>query len=673
MSDSPVTAAARPAALRWTTRFAAATWAASAGLVLIFALFWRMFYAPPHAFWAVATTGTVLLAGVLTILAGIYQLIRGPKRVLTGAVILLGTTPIVCLAMFFLSLYLKAGYRQPIRFSASTRIVLFWAESVGDLEARWRYPRWTLGRHVMLYDDSQTLPPAQLVAQMDDYIEQISAHLRVPVPSGTARWVRGPLLGKHGIALMSWAVCDVGEPVGELTSFDRHEVAHVVMAMMGNADQDPPMLLAEGWAESQSKDREDLILRLAQELEQGTNYSLQELVGPDWYGRSVGPVYHHGGPLVVYLMEHYGPEEFFRFYHGVRPATFPADCQRILGDPWPEVERQFWEWLVAEAAKLNAARGTTEPPPSQTSDNVELAESVDPKHWQAIVAGYRAARPERPPIPDPCAFAVDRTDTVPRTDSGSRPGTYRETWQTVIDGDKAWQLHSIQPQGTEEATLEKADSSAIYRVSAGGHVARMDMHGYSSAARDGVRENWDQFASFADLGYYLPVEPKSHFRGVISINAIRPPATPAESLWEIDYVQRLPDGAGEITYHLRIDASADWLVESYRNASANERTECRNTLGTLFAHAAAIESTACTETDQGAWTMQLRLRELNSLEAQQVRNEVEAIARRGPTRDWRELLLRPLTLAIAWPAIGLMLLGLALVRNDRKIGEPEED
>jgi hypothetical protein len=56
-----------------------------------------------------------------------------------------------------------------------------------------------------------------------------------------------------------------------------------------------------------------------------------------------------------------------------------------------------------------------------------------------------------------------------------------------------------------------------------------------------------------------------------------------------------------------------------------------------------------------------------------VREQVEAIARRGPTRDWGDLLLRPMTLAIAWPAIGLLLLGYARVQNGRRISEPEEE
>ena len=100
-----------------------------------------------------------------------------------------------------------------------------------------------------------------------------------------------------------------------------------------------------------------MIFTLDQKAETGPTYSLQELVGPDWYGRSDGPAYDHGGPLCVYLMEHYGVEKFLALYHGVRHATFMIDSERILGDTWKVVEDNFWKWLPSEAAKIKAERG----------------------------------------------------------------------------------------------------------------------------------------------------------------------------------------------------------------------------------------------------------------------------------------------------------------------------
>lgn len=676
MSDSLSNASARSDPLWWTFRFAVATWVAAAGLVLIFALFWRMSYAPPHAAWAIATTGAVLLAGVLTAFTGIWQFVRGPRRLLTAAVVLLGTTSIVWGATFLASLYLQAVGRESISINAPTRMAMFWFASLADAEARWRYPRWTQGRHVVLLDDGQTPEPEKMVKQMDEHIEQMADRLGTSVPTEPARWVRGKLLGQGGRALYSWAVCDVGGEHGELTRLDKHEVAHVLMTMAGNSDQYPPMLFAEGWAESQSKDRAEMILNLAQQLERGTNYSLQELISPEWYGRSYGPVYNHGGPLVVYLMEHYGPEKFFSLYHGVRPETFSADSERILGDSWPVVEEQFWEWLAAEADQIAAAREEPEAVSSMTADDVQLAESVDPEHWQTIVAGYRAAWQNRPPMPDACAFAVERTETVPPGDPGRQPGTYEENNQGVIEGEDLWQRTSYLPAGFVYAWLAKSGPSAIYVVSPDGRITRTDLSKHYPSPQDNFRENWHQFANSADLGRYLPVDPQRYFPSShLRITSIRPPDTPEDSLWGIDYlILRNPEDADEkrSPRRLRVDASADWCVVSDVDTEGIPRRESHNKLGKFFGRTTAVESTTRAESEKGLWTTQVRLRELEPVEVRAVREEVEAIARRGPTRDWRDLLLRPLTLAVAWPALGLLLLGVALVRDGCRIGTPHE-
>src|SRR5262249_46371673 len=148
----------------------------------------------------------------------------------------------------------------------------------------------------------------------------------------------------------------------------------------------------------------EMIATLARWRQDSVTYSLQELVEPDWYGRSYGPVYTHGGPLVVDLREHYGPAEFLSLYHGVRQATFAADCERILGDSWPTVDKQFWVWLMKEWTNIQAAPGKLMTG-SHTADDVELAESVSRDDWRTIVDGYRAAWPKRPPIPKAYAYA----------------------------------------------------------------------------------------------------------------------------------------------------------------------------------------------------------------------------------------------------------------------------
>lgn len=150
---------------RTLLKFAIATWSASAALIILFAFFWRLAYTPPHAIWAIVTTGAVGTLGALPVAIGVWQFIKGPRRLLAAAIVLLGTTPIVWFSMFVLALYLQTTNRQPTTYNAAVRTIAFWADSIADVEARWCYPRWTDGQHVTLLDDNRAPEPAKLVAE----------------------------------------------------------------------------------------------------------------------------------------------------------------------------------------------------------------------------------------------------------------------------------------------------------------------------------------------------------------------------------------------------------------------------------------------------------------------------------------------------------------------------
>jgi hypothetical protein len=654
MNDSHLIASTTSASLVWPIRFAVATWLAATVLVAVFALFWRMAYAPPHAFWAVTTTGTLLAAGGLTVISGMRSFFRRPRRASAAAVVVLGTTPIVWGAAYFATLYLQTTNREPLSLGTPTRIVAFWAESAADLEARWRYPRWTPGRHLLLLDDGKTSQPQPLVDAMDAHIEQMAATLGTQLPAGRLRWVRGRLLGQGGRALVSWAICDTKDNPPGLTSLDRHEVAHVVIMALGGVDQEPPMLLVEGWAESQSKDRADMIQALAWRRDDDRAYSLDELIGPNWYGLSKGPAYDHGGPFVIYLMEYYGPKKFLELYHGVRQTTFRADCERILGDSWAKVEEQFWAWLAAEAAALN--KSAVQNDVDDAADRVVLAESVDPADWRAIVDGYRSAWSRRPAVPVEGAFALERTSTGGRDNSQAVVTNHDSTTQCLIDSDEARQLDVYPPRGITFCSVATKESSVTYRLGVDGVVVESDRRRGGDYVRSAVHDFWDQMTNAVDLGHYLPVDADRPFRLQMRINAIRLPLV-GESQWEIEYSAKPPEEPAERQYKLRCDAAADWCVVSEENHTAKERNVSRHQLGTIFGRVTAIDTKRETKNAEGEWKVQLRLREMGDAESQQMRATVNDIVRRGAMRSWSKALARPISLAIAWPVVGLVLAG----------------
>src|SRR5262249_35042569 len=136
-------------------------------------------------------------------------------------------------------------------------------------------------------------------------------------------------------------------------SVDRHELAHAVLHQRLAPDADPPALLSEGWAESQSGPSPARLALGAVESRrrwQGrvgpdghTRPYLRELVGPSCYHQIDSRTYDVGGAFVDSLLRRYGMMRFLRLYFTCRQGTFESDCRTILGDGFDDLERGFWE------------------------------------------------------------------------------------------------------------------------------------------------------------------------------------------------------------------------------------------------------------------------------------------------------------------------------------------
>ena len=97
---------------------------------------------------------------------------------------------------------------------AFVRVAAVWGSSIFDVQAWWRYPSWTRGRHAVLIDDGRSPSPEKLAAEMDRHIQAMADLLGQPVPNKEFPWVRGSLFGFNGRALFLWAICaqvDAGE------------------------------------------------------------------------------------------------------------------------------------------------------------------------------------------------------------------------------------------------------------------------------------------------------------------------------------------------------------------------------------------------------------------------------------------------------------------------------
>jgi hypothetical protein len=230
--------------------------------------------------------------------------------------------------------------------------------SVMELQARYGYSHRLETEHlVMIYDDRVTTPERDAEA-MEKHVARLVNVTGLPLRE-KIYWVRGELIGMGRMAVSGLALGSSHSPRDWVSadhpqnlSVDRHELAHAVLHQAYKPDTNPPTLLVEGWAESQSgratPELASSALESRAEWRARTNGGhqasyLKELVGPARYHHIDGPVYSVGGALADFLLRKYGVERFLKLYFTCTPETFEADWRRSFGADLDAVESDFWK------------------------------------------------------------------------------------------------------------------------------------------------------------------------------------------------------------------------------------------------------------------------------------------------------------------------------------------
>ena len=342
--------------------------------------------------WHVVNPNPILAVGlmvfILTALAGLvgsvaYRLIRGPGRKRALGWLLIGAAPGWCLTGLVL-LGMRPGFDLHVRPGFASKLLIPLARPFFDLEASWFYPERTSGRWVTMVGAPVANASAQ-VAAMDRHVDALLARLGQP-KTWPIRWYRGSLFGMGGRAIANMAL---GVEVGHLTSgsdvltsVDRHEVAHTVIAGLGSPTSDPPRLLTEGWAQANSgKSAEGLAREAWRSRQWGRSLTLRQLIAADWYWNSGPAAYDQGAPLVNYLLQTYGPERFLQLYTTCEPGTFEADVQRILGVSLDQLNTAYW-------AEIDRLVNLVVPPARAWLETLSLAPGVNPVAWKSFLADY---------------------------------------------------------------------------------------------------------------------------------------------------------------------------------------------------------------------------------------------------------------------------------------------
>ena len=320
------------------------------------------------------------------LVAATVRLIRGPRRDMALASLLVGTAPL-WFSVGHVLMAIRPAFDRHVPPGWPSRVLLSPGRSLADLEARWFYPERTPGKWVTMVGATSKDARAQ-VAAMDRHVDALLARLDQPA-TWPIVWYRGSLLGLDRCAIYDMALgSEVGQlPPGAdgLTDLDRHEVAHCVITRNYTARSDPPRVLMEGWAQAnQGTPAAELAVTAWDDHEKGLSLTLRQLVAPDWYWYSGPAAYNQGAPLVNYLLRVYGPERFLKLYTTCQQATFEADCRATLGIGLDELDAAFW----ADTEQIARRAG---PPARVWLKSLKLDPSIDPAAWDAFLTDYFAA------------------------------------------------------------------------------------------------------------------------------------------------------------------------------------------------------------------------------------------------------------------------------------------
>lgn len=621
-------------------QLAALVWLSVLATAALFYAFWRWEHIAPHALWGVGTV--LLIGGICGALIGgaAYRALLGPRRQLAVAIALLGLTPIVWFGLFAWRTQMNLQERQRVGPMSVLPILGLWSSTLIDAHARWNYPRRIDSQHATLIDDGRVANPQALLAQLDEHIQRMAEELGQQPSPAKVRWVRGSALGLTGHSVIDWAICEGVEEVDSLSYLDRHETAHATITCLSGADQNPPALLCEGWAEYQSADREAQLRYLASPAGIDARVPLTELVTQEWYGRMEGPVYWEGGPLVRYLVERFGGPQFFDLYRGVREETFAADVARILGVPWTQVEIDFWKWIEVEGAKLPAANPDETPADDRPAWlAVELGNGFDPKHWGTIADGCRTAAKRQFFLPTEVALMIERHDIDQKTGAPLQPPTklrcaFRKghVWMIVENGSHDGEALFFSP---ERAVERRAGASYGAEVS-------------SDRGFGAPLAVWRRYTPIIDPGAWLPYQDHPPLLQGNRIEMIVPPSG-GDNRWTV--ISTWPTPQGRVRNVVELDAALDWRVGKsvYESPDQKRTTEVSD----LAEMAGNVLPTEFTITQADGSRIQGALRQLTADEEAALRHDVEQ-AVRLPWK-WPAPLRAASTWAILWPLAGVTL------------------
>ena len=636
-------------------------WASMLGTVIVYALFVQWNVWNPSVIWWYTTNILLLGSLVYAFLLMIRQSLNRAKGIWSIALFMLSITPVIWAGSFAWNLIDVANRRGDVVLNLPTKAFGIWLGNWFTVESKAQYPMLSAGQHVNLLHDASLKNTADLVAKMDTHIATMASVLGQSPPPTKSNWVRGSLSGQTGRSVGAWAICDTG-PQNTLQYLDKHELAHTTISLLGGTQVDMPMLLAEGWASSQSANRSDAILNLIDMRRSGQAWPLSEFITDNNYGKSIPQTYSHGAPFTWFLLDRFGGPKFLELYQTVRRATFQEDVFEVLETHWKQLEKDFWAWLEAQESEAMGAVTVDENAPKTIIFN----RPTDEARWDHI--RKIAAAANRRPLPTTAAFQV--------THQGPTP--YQV--QVILEPESAWTALELQDtvQGSEYTVVNPTFTASFTRQADGSFTNNTDqfLEDIPAATQIATLKNfWFRRTNLLntmqlDWAGRAPSIPGT----TIEIHSIREGAT-KDDLWTIKYTNRfngMPEDDEEIEF--LIDPKNNFAINrSNITFQHGNRRQTQYEFNEMFGYYFASSWTEREEDGNESFS---NIAPLTGTAIADTKQQIESVTGSTPslsqTSSPKQRLVSPLNLAIAWPLLGLVFLGVDILGDRIQIKTPKK-
>ncbi len=625
-------------------------WGITLGTCLLYALFVQINVWKPSVIWWYLTSGLVLVALAYAFSLMVRQSLNRATGIWSSALLMLSITPVIWAGCFAWNFVEVANRRGDVVLNLPTKAFEIWLGSWFAVESKARYPLLSAGQHVNLLHDDDLDNTSNLVAEMDRHIAAMSAILGQSAPPTKSNWVRGSLSGQTGRSVGAWAICDTG-PEESLQYLDKHELAHTTISLLGGTKIDMPMLLAEGWAASHSANRSDAILNLIDMRRSGQSWSLSEFITNRNYGKSIPQTYSHGAPLSWFLLDTFGGQKFLDLYQTVRRETFKSDVFDVLGISWEQLEKKFWLWLEDQESEAMGAISADENTPAK----IIFDRPRDEARWQHI--REIAVTAVRSPLPAAAAFQVLHQGRTP----------YRV--KVILEPESAWTELELQDteEGAEFTVMNSNLKASITRQPDGSFVDNSDQFLPDIPASTQIATLKDFWFRRTNLLKTMQVDWASRAFSVpgskTEIQRIEE-GLADDDLWTITYTTTfngLPEDDEQV--ELSIDPKNNFAINrSIVTFQDGSYRETQYEFSDMFGCQLASSWTILDESGNESFS---RMTPLTNEEIADTKKQIESVTGSTlsirKTSAWNQRLINPLSLAITWPLIGLMCLGVDML------------